>query len=103
VHTGAVAPAARDDALGRFRRGEAVGFVDDQVLAWGEPRETLRAVMAALSDGPNSAVTPELISVLSGAEAPLGLGDVETMVNGRVELELRNGGQTAYWWLLSAE
>ncbi len=27
VRTGAVAPAARDDAQGRFRRGEAVGFV----------------------------------------------------------------------------
>ena len=45
VRTGAVAPAARDDAQGRFTRGEAVGFVEEEVLAWGEPRETLRAVL----------------------------------------------------------
>ena len=41
VRTGAVAPAARDDVQGRFRTGDAVGFVDDEIIAWGEPRETL--------------------------------------------------------------
>ena len=41
VRTGAVAPAARDDAQGRFRAGEAVGFVEDELVAWGEPRQTL--------------------------------------------------------------
>ena len=51
VRTGAVAPAARDDAQGRFRRGEAVGFVEDEVLAWGEPAETLQAVLEALAAG----------------------------------------------------
>ena len=38
LRTGAVAQAARDDAQGRFGRGEAVGFVADEVVAWGEPR-----------------------------------------------------------------
>jgi len=28
---------------------------------------------------------------------------IEGMVNGGVELELRHGGQPAYWWLLAAE
>ena len=37
VRTGAVAPAARDDPHGRFTRGEAVGCVEEEVLAWGEP------------------------------------------------------------------
>jgi len=46
---------------------------------------------------------PELISVLAGEGAPLRLGDIEGMVNGGVELELRNGGQPSYWWLLAAE
>jgi uncharacterized protein len=103
VRTGAVAPAARDDTQGRFRRGEAVGFVEEQVLAWGEPRETLEAVLHALREGANGSGAPELISVLAGQDAPVGLGDIEEMVNGDVELELRNGGQPAYWWLLSAE
>jgi DAK2 domain fusion protein YloV len=102
LRTGAVAPAARDDGQGRFKRGEAVGFVEDVVLAWGDPAETLRAVLTALSDGGGNGA-PELISVLAGEGAPLGLGEVEQMVNGAVELELRNGGQPAYWWLLAAE
>jgi DAK2 domain fusion protein YloV len=103
VRTGAVAPAARDDAQGRFRRGDAVGFVEEQVLAWGEPRATLETVLKALAAGPGGVEAPELISVLAGEEAPLALGELEGMVNGKVELELRHGGQPAYWWLLAAE
>ena len=48
-------------------------------------------------------VPAELISVLAGQDAPLALGDIEGMLNGAVELELRHGGQAAYWWLLAAE
>ena len=48
MRTGAVTGAARDDAEGRFRRGEAVGFVDEQLVAWGEPRATLEAVLEEL-------------------------------------------------------
>ena len=97
LRTGAVAQAARDDAQGRFGRGEAVGFVADEVVAWGEPRETLRAVLQTLADG------AELISVLAGQDAPLEPGDVAELLNGGVELELHDGGQPAYWWLLAAE
>jgi len=103
VRTGAVAPAARDDAQGRFARGDAVGFVEEEVLAWGDPRETLSAVLGALVAGADGEETPELLSVLSGEDAPLGLSEVETMINGGIELELRHGGQSAYWWLLAAE
>ena len=28
-------PAARDDAQGRFRRGDAVGFAGGEIVAWG--------------------------------------------------------------------
>jgi DAK2 domain fusion protein YloV len=103
VRTGAVAQAARDDAQGRFSRGEAVGFVEDYVLAWGDPAETLQAVLTALAEARDGAAAPELISVLAGEGAPIGLGEVEAMAGEAVELELRHGGQTAYWWLLAAE
>jgi hypothetical protein len=102
VRTGAVAEAARDDAQGRFTRGEAIGFVEDDVLAWGEPAETLKAVLAALADG-REGEAPELISVLAGERAPLGLSEVEQIAGEEIELELRHGGQSAYWWLLAAE
>ncbi len=103
VRTGAIAPAARDDAQGRFAQGEAVGFVQDEVVAWGDPTDTLRAILAALALGDGKGEQPELISVLAGEGAPLGLGEIEQMTDGGVELELRQGGQPAYWWLLAAE
>jgi hypothetical protein len=97
VRTGAVAPAARDDAQGRFHAGDAVGFVEEEIVAWGEPRETLQDVLARLAED------AELITCLRGAEAPLGDGDVQSLDTGEAELELSEGGQPSYWWLLSAE
>jgi uncharacterized protein len=97
LRTGAVAQAARDDAQGRFRQGDAVGFIEEEMVAWGEPQETLLAVVRDL------ARDAELVSVLAGAHAPLELERVGEMIDGEVELELRAGGQPAYWWLLAAE
>ncbi|HUB76060.1 MAG TPA: hypothetical protein VL977_03340, partial [Solirubrobacteraceae bacterium] len=97
VRSGSVAPAARDDADGRFRAGEAVGFVDETIVAWGEPATTLAQVLADLGDG------SELITCIAGAGAPLAFEAVATLVPGSVELEHRDGGQPNHWWLLSAE
>jgi dihydroxyacetone kinase-like predicted kinase len=97
VRTGAVAPAARDDVQGRFREGDAVGFVDEQIVAWGRPREALRSVLERLAED------AELITCLRGAEAPLDDETVQALAAGEVEFELSHGGQPAYWWLLSAE
>src|SRR6202022_5078514 len=65
VRTGAVAPASRDDPPGRFHEGEAVGFIEEEVLAWGGPEETLRRVLAQLAAG-SGGEGPELISVVAG-------------------------------------
>ncbi|HWD74629.1 MAG TPA: DAK2 domain-containing protein [Solirubrobacteraceae bacterium] len=97
VRTGAVAPAARDDNQGRFRVGEAVGFVEDELVAWGSPRETLHEVLEQLGRD------AELITCLRGADAPLTDETVHALVGGGAELELSDGGQPSYWWLLSAE
>jgi hypothetical protein len=45
----------------------------------------------------------ELISVIAGAQAPLELSELDGIMDGDVEIELRHGGQPAYWWLLAAE
>jgi len=97
LRTGAVAPAARDDVRGRFRTGDAIGFVDDELIAWGDPSETLRNVFERLSDD------AELITCLRGADAPLDDDAVHELAADGVELELSVGGQPKYWWLLSAE
>jgi uncharacterized protein len=97
IRTGAVAPAARDDANGRFREGDAVGFVDDEIVVWGKPRDALRGVLEQL------ATDAELITCLKGADVPLDDDTVHALAQGDVEFELSDGGQQRYWWLLSAE
>ena len=97
VRTGAVAEAGRDDAEARFRRGEAIGFVDDALVAWGDPEATLREVLARLGG------EAELLTVLSGARAPLDADAVSDLAPEGVEVELSEGGQPAYWWLIAAE
>ncbi len=97
VATGSVAVAVRDDAGGRFVAGEAVGYVGEQLVAWGDPATTLGAVADQLSRG------AELISIFAGSGAPLSSAEVEAIVGDQVELELHDGGQPSRWWLLSAE
>ena len=96
IATGLVAEADRDDAEGRYRRGDAVGFAGDELVAWGDPAETLRAVTARLSAG------AEIVTVIEGGDAPVAASELELGVDG-VEAEVMDGGQPTYWWLLAAQ
>ncbi len=97
VRTGAVTEAARDDGEHRFRAGEAIGFVDEQLVAWGDPQETLRSVLASLG------TEAELLTLIAGPSAPLGEAEIAPLVPDGVEFELSEGGQPSYWWLVAAE
>ncbi len=97
IRAGSVAPAARDDAKGRFVKGDAVGFVGDEIVAWGGAGSTLTETMARL------AVGVEILTVVSGEGAPIGLDDLEGHAPEGVEVELHEGGQPHYWWLLAAQ
>jgi hypothetical protein len=97
LRTGAVAPAARADGDGRFAIGDAVGFVDDAIVAWGDPEATLRAVLGDLATG------AELLTCIAGEGAPLDEARVRELGPGDVELECEVGGQPSYWWLVAAE
>ena len=97
IRTGAVAPAARDDKQGRFSEGDAVGFVGEEMVAWGAPEATLRAVLEALAEG------SELLTCVSGEGAPLDHDAIGALVPASVEIECHAGGQPHYWWLLAGE
>jgi uncharacterized protein len=100
VRTGAVTEAARDDAESRparFHRGDAVGFIDEQIVAWGEPAETLEAVLGELGR------EAELVTLIAGDSAPLDGDAVAALAPSGVEVEYSWGGQPAYWWLIAAE
>ncbi len=94
VRVGSVAPAARDDAQGRFVAGDAVGFVDDEIVAWGGAGSVLRGTLASLGEG------AEIVTVIGGAGAPIELANVEAHAPKDTELELHEGDNPAtggYW------
>jgi DAK2 domain fusion protein YloV len=97
VRTGGVAPAARDDADGRFGKGDAVGFIDESLVAWGTPDDTLKTVFDQLGDG------AELMTCIAGDQPPLTVDQVRGLAPPQAELELLDGGQPNWWWLISAE
>jgi dihydroxyacetone kinase-like predicted kinase len=97
TRAGSVAAAARDDAQGRFRTGDAVGFVADEIVAWGGAGTTLRETMAKLGEN------AEILTVIGGEGAPIPLAELEAHAPAGVELELHEGGQPHYWWLLAAQ
>jgi DAK2 domain fusion protein YloV len=97
VRTGGVTEAARDDTQGRFRRGDTVGFIDEQLVAWGDPQETLEVVLGELGR------EAELLTVIEGDGAPLEGEAVQKLAPNGAEVELSRGGQPSWWWLVSAE
>lgn len=97
IVSGGVAPAARDDAQERFRQGDAVGFVDGEIVAWGGAGSTLAATIERLADG------AEIVTALAGEEAPIPLEEIGAHAPEGVELEVHEGGQPSWWWLLASQ
>jgi len=97
IVSGGVAPAARDDAQGRFRKGDAVGFAGEEIVAWGGAGSTLATTLERLAAG------AEIVTVLAGKDAPIPLAEIDTHVPDGVEVETHEGGQPSWWWLLAAQ
>jgi uncharacterized protein len=97
VAAGGVAPAARDDPQGRFRKGDAVGFVGEEIVAWGGAGTTLAATIEKLAEG------AEIVTVIGGQDAPIALEELDPHVPDEVEFETQDGGQPSWWWLLAAQ
>jgi DAK2 domain fusion protein YloV len=97
VATGGVAPAARDDAQGRFKQGDAVGFADGEIVAWGGAGSTLTKTIQLLAEG------AEIVTVIAGEGAPIPLSEIDTHAPSGVEVETHEGGQPSWWWLLAAQ
>jgi len=97
VAVGGVAPAARDDAQGRFKKGDAVGFADSEIVAWGGTGSTLTTTIQHLAAG------AEIVTVIAGDGAPIPLAEIDTHAPDGVEVETHEGGQPSWWWLLAAQ
>jgi DAK2 domain fusion protein YloV len=97
VATGGIAPAARDDGQGRFRKGDAVGFAGGEIVAWGGAGSTLAATIERLAEH------AEIVTVIAGDKAPIQLDEIDAHVPDGVEIETHEGGQPSWWWLLAAQ
>jgi DAK2 domain fusion protein YloV len=97
IASGGVAAAARDDPRGRFRKGDAVGFAEDAIVAWGGAGTTLAATIGRLAQG------SEIVTVIAGEDAPIPIAELDTHVPDGVEIETHEGGQPSWWWLLAAQ
>jgi DAK2 domain fusion protein YloV len=97
IRAGWVAPASRDDTKGRFVTGDAVGFVEEEIVAWGGAGSTLGETIAHLAEG------AEIVTVIAGEGAPMALGELDGPLPDGIEVELHDGGQPNYWWLLAAQ
>jgi uncharacterized protein len=97
VATGGIAPAARDDAQGRFKQGDAVGFAAGEIVAWGGAGSTLTETIQLLAE------EAEIVTVIAGDGAPIPLSEIDTHVPEGVEIETHEGGQPSWWWLLAAQ
>ncbi len=97
IRAGGVAPAAKDDVEGRFAVGEAVGFEDEEVIAWGDPAQTLSQTVRRLAEG------AEIVTIIEGAAPPIALDDLDLGLPEDVEVELHRGGQPNWHWLIAAQ
>jgi uncharacterized protein len=97
VGIGGVAPAARDDAQERFKKGDAVGFVRGEIVAWGGAGSTLEQTLKRLAEG------AEIVTIIAGEGAPIALDEIEVHAPDGVEVETHEGGQPSWWWLLAAQ
>jgi fatty acid kinase len=97
VAIGGVAPAARDDAQGRFKKGDAVGFAAGEIVAHGGAGSTLEETLQHLAEG------AEIITIIAGEGAPIALKEIDVHLPDGVEVETHEGGQPSWWWLLAAQ
>ena len=97
VRTGGVTEAARDDAQGRFRRGDASASSTRSSSPGASRARRSRSVLGELGR------EAELLTVIEGDGAPLRGDAVAALAPAGAEVELSRGGQPAWWWLVSAE
>jgi DAK2 domain fusion protein YloV len=97
IRTGGVAPAVKDDVKGRFVEGDAVGFDDGEIVAWGGTGSTLRETLERLGDG------AELVTVFAHPDAPIEADQLPDELDGGAEVDVQVAGQPGWWWLITAE
>ena len=69
----------------------------DEIVAWGGSGSALAATIERIAEG------SELVTIISGDGAPIPLDEIDDHTPDGVELELHEGGQPSWWWLLAGQ
>ena len=97
ITTAGLAPAEKDDPAGRYLTGEAVGFVNGELISWGTPQAALVGVL----DGLPAEV--EILTVIEGITSPYD-GELKALVEPRFDdIEHVTADHPGWWVLFTAE
>ena len=97
VTTAGLAPAEKDDPAGRYSTGEAVGFVNGELISWGTPQTALVGVLDGLP------ADVEILTVIEGASSPYD-GELKALVEPRFDdVEHVTADHPGWWVLFTAE
>jgi dihydroxyacetone kinase-like predicted kinase len=96
ITSGGVAQADKDDPTGRYATGDSVGFVDGELVAWGEPLGTLNSVFDKLP------ADSEIVTLIEAEGSPFG-GTLESIAGDRFdEVEYLAASHPGWWVLITA-
>ncbi len=97
ITSGGVAQADKDDPTGRYSKGDSVGFVDGELVAWGEPLGTLNSVFDKLP------ADSEIVTLIEAEGSPFD-GQLESIAGDRFdEVEYLAASHPGWWVLITAE
>ena len=106
VTTGEVTFAARDGRFGRhvMKKGDILGLIDGKVEAVGsDPSEILARIIKRMVKPENEIVTVYYGQDVTPEEAESACRSLREMLGDSVEVEVHNGGQSLYYYIVSVE
>jgi DAK2 domain fusion protein YloV len=106
VKTGEVTYAARDGNFGKhtFKQGDIIGLIDGRVECVGEsPEEVLLTIVKAMMRPDDEIVTVYHGSDVSSEVATKVRDSLQEAVGDNCEVEIHDGGQPLYYYIVSVE
>ncbi len=106
VKTGEITYAARDGKFGRhaMKKGDILGLVDGKVDQVGkDPAQVLLSTVKSMIKDKDEIVTLYYGKDISPEEAQTAVQALRELVGDNVEVELQDGGQPLYYYIVSVE
>ena len=96
VRTAGVAEASVADKAGRFNAGDAIGFIEGELVLWGTPEDVMVQLAELLSDA-------ELLLAIHSDDAPLTVDQLRRAIESFEQVEIHRGTHAGWWLLLAVE